>query len=121
MSTHSTALSDTSSNAANGAYSRRASSVSTLRSDLQTLKSDLDTLLAHATELTDAELTEAHERILTKFSSLRQAAKGIALQAKTQFNHGVEVTSDYVKEKPVQSIALAVGVGALLGIIVGRR
>jgi ElaB/YqjD/DUF883 family membrane-anchored ribosome-binding protein len=121
MSTNTSALSDTSNNAANGTFARRTSSVSTLRGDLQTLKSDLDTLLAHATELTDAELTEAHERILTKFSSLRQTAKGIALQATRQFNHGVEVTTDYVKEKPVQSIALAVGFGALLGIIVGRR
>jgi ElaB/YqjD/DUF883 family membrane-anchored ribosome-binding protein len=114
-------VSDTDTTAANGIFSRRASSVSTLRSDLQTLKSDLDALLAHATELTDAELTDAHERILSKFSSLRHAAKGLAQQATRQFNHGVEVTTDYVKEKPVQSIALAVGFGALLGIIIGRR
>lgn len=96
-------------------------SSTTLRDDLQTLKSDLDTLLSHASELTDIELNEAHERILTKFSSLRRTAKGIAAEANRQFNHGVEVTSDYVKEKPVQSIALAVGFGTLLGIIIGRR
>lgn len=93
----------------------------TLRNDLQTLKSDLDTLLSHASELTDIELNEAHERILTKFGSLRETAKGIAAQANRQFNHGVEVTTDYVKEKPVQSIALAIGFGTLLGIIIGRR
>lgn len=93
----------------------------TLRNDLQTLKSDLDTLLSHASELTDIELNEAHERILIKFGTMRQAAKGLAAQAGRQFNHGVEVTTDYVKEKPVQSIALAVGFGTLLGIIIGRR
>lgn len=93
----------------------------TLRNDLQTLKSDLDTLLSHASELTDIELNEAHERILNKFGTMRQAAKGLAAQAGRQFNHGVEVTTDYVKEKPVQSIALAVGFGTLLGIIIGRR
>lgn len=93
----------------------------TLRTDLQTLKDDLDVLLAHAAELTDVELNEAHERILTKFSSLRHAAKGIAAQASRQFDHGVEATTDYVRGKPVQSIALAIGFGALLGIIIGRR
>lgn len=93
----------------------------TLRNDLQTLKSDLDTLLSHASELTDIELNEAHERILNKFGNMRQAAKGLAAHAGRQFNHGVEVTTDYVKEKPVQSIALAVGFGTLLGIIIGRR
>lgn len=95
--------------------------VSTLRDDLQTLKSDLDTLLSHATELTDVELHEAQDRILAKFSSLRHAAKGIAVEARQQFNHGVEVTTDYVKEKPVQSIALAIGFGTLLGVIIGRK
>ncbi|HEV7856259.1 MAG TPA: DUF883 domain-containing protein [Herminiimonas sp.] len=121
MSTTSTDLSNTGSNATNGIFSRRAASVSTLREDLQTLRSDLDALLAHAAELTDAELTDAHERILSKFSSLRYAAKGLAQQATRQFNHGVEVTGEYVKEKPVQSIALAIGFGALLGIIIGRK
>lgn len=121
MNTNSPSLADTGVNATNGVSSRRSSSVSSLRNDLQTLKSDLDTLMAHASELTDAELSDAHERILAKFSSLRYAAKGIAVQASRQFNHGVEVTTGYVKEKPVQSIALAVGFGALLGIIVGRR
>tara|TARA_R110001599_G_scaffold64023_3_gene178872 strand:+ start:486276 stop:486605 length:330 start_codon:yes stop_codon:yes gene_type:complete len=96
-------------------------SSATLRNDLQTLKSDLDTLLSHASELTDIELNDAHERILTKFGTMRQTAKGMAAQAGRQFNHGVEVTTDYVKEKPVQSIALAVGFGTLLGIIIGRR
>ncbi|RBA25459.1 DUF883 family protein [Herminiimonas fonticola] len=93
----------------------------TLREDLQTLKSDLDTLLAHATELTDVELHDAQERILAKFSSLRFAAKGIAVEAGRQFHHGVEVTTGYVKEKPIQSIALAVGFGTLLGVLISGR
>lgn len=96
-------------------------STATLRNDLQTLKADLDTLLGHAAELTDAELHDAQERILAKFSSLRFAAKGIAVEAGRQFHHGVDVTTDYVKEKPIQSIALAIGFGTLLGVIIGRK
>jgi ElaB/YqjD/DUF883 family membrane-anchored ribosome-binding protein len=108
---------------ANASTNNKSTSLSgaTLRSDLQTLKSDLDTLLSHASELTDIELNEAHERILTKFGAMRQTARGLATEAGRQFTHGVEVTTGYVKEKPVQSIALAVGFGTLLGIIIGRR
>jgi len=101
--------------------SATAPSTATLREDLQTLKADLDTLLGHAAELTDAELHDAQERILAKFSSLRFAAKGIAVEAGRQFHHGVEVTTGYVKEKPLQSIALAVGFGTLLGVIISRK
>ena len=96
-------------------------STATLREDLQTLKADLDTLLGHAAELTDTELHDAQERILTKFSSLRFAAKGMAVEAGRQFHHGVEVTTGYVKERPLQSIALAVGFGTLLGVIISRK
>jgi ElaB/YqjD/DUF883 family membrane-anchored ribosome-binding protein len=96
-------------------------STATLREDLQTLKTDLDSLLSHAAELTDAELHDAQERVLAKFSSLRFAAKGIAVEASRQFHHGVDVTTGYVKEKPLQSIALAVGFGTLLGVIISRK
>ena len=115
MSSHTTSLIGASST------TEKTATTSTLRNDLQTLKTDLDTLLAHAAELTEVELHDAQDRILTKFSSLRYAAKGLAVEAGRQFNHGVEVTTDYVKEKPVQSVALAIGIGALLGIIIGRK
>lgn len=121
MSSTSSTLSNTGIQSTKGADTKNATTGSTLRNDLQTLKTDLDTLLAHAVDLTDAELNEAHDRILAKFSSLRYAAKGIAAEAGRQFDHGVEVTTGYVKEKPVQSIALAIGFGTLLGIIIARR
>ena len=58
---------------------------------------------------------------MAKFSSVRYAARGIASEASRQFSRGVETTTGYVKEKPMQSVAVAVGTGLLLGMLFRRR
>jgi ElaB/YqjD/DUF883 family membrane-anchored ribosome-binding protein len=84
-----------------------------LRSELADLKKDLDALLAKAGTLTDRELREARNRMLAKFGDLSTTAR-------EQMNHGVDVTSDYVRERPIQSMAIALGVGLLLGVATRR-
>ena len=96
-------------------------STSGLREELTNLKNDLDALLSHASTLTDSELSEARDRIITKFSSVRHAAKGVAAEASRQISHGVDVTSGYVKERPLQSVAIATGVGLVLGAVLRRH
>ena len=96
-------------------------SAESLRSDLSNLKTDLDMLLSRAGNLSERELSEAYARMMTKFSSMRFAAKGIAAEAGRQLNQGVDLTSDYVKAKPLQSVALATGIGLLLGMLMTRR
>lgn len=92
----------------------------TLRADLSSLKNDLDALVNRATGLSDDELNQAYTQMMTKFSSLRYAAKGIASQASQQFNRGMETTTEYVKDKPMQSMAVAAGAGLLLGLLLKR-
>lgn len=91
-----------------------------MRDDLSNLKSDLDALMSHASTLNETELSEARDRILARFSSMRYAAKGIAEQAGRQFNQGRDMTVDYVREKPLQSVAIAAGVGLLIGAMMRR-
>lgn len=105
-------------NEAKGAAQRTAAS---LRSELSNLKNDLDALVNRAPSLSDDELAQAHRQLMAKFSSVRYAAKGIADQASRQLNRGMESTTEYVKDKPVQSVALAVGTGLLLGMLFKRR
>ncbi|SNS35108.1 Membrane-anchored ribosome-binding protein, inhibits growth in stationary phase, ElaB/YqjD/DUF883 family [Noviherbaspirillum humi] len=93
----------------------------TLRTELQTLKTDLDALMNRAPSLSDDELTEAHARLMTQFSSLRYAAKGIASEAQRQFNRSMENTSTYVNDKPWQSVSMAVAAGLFLGMLLKRR
>ncbi|WP_158592217.1 DUF883 family protein [Noviherbaspirillum sedimenti] len=92
-----------------------------LRTELGNLKSDLDTLIGRATNLSDTELRQEYARLMTKFSSLRAAAKGVAEQAGQQLNRGMDATSGYVREKPLQSVAVATGVGMMLGMLFHRR
>ena len=87
-----------------------------LRQDLTKLKTDLDTLLAQASNLSERELSDAYARMMTKFSSMRFAA-----EATRQINQGVDKTTDYVKAKPLQSVAMAAGLGMMLGILIARR
>jgi ElaB/YqjD/DUF883 family membrane-anchored ribosome-binding protein len=93
----------------------------TLRSELSTLKEDLDSLINRASSMSDDELQQAHAQLMAKFSSVRYAARGFADQASRQFNRGMETTHQYVKEKPMQSVGLAVGTGLLLGVLLSRR
>ncbi len=91
-----------------------------MRDELSNLKSDLDALMSHASTLNDFELREARDRILARFSSMRYAARGIADQAGRQFSQGRDLTADYVREKPIQSVAIAATVGLLLGALMRR-
>lgn len=92
-----------------------------LRSDLAMLKNDLDTLLSRASSLSERELSEAYARMMTKFSSMRFAAKGMAAEARQQLNQSVDKTSEYVKDRPLQAVAVASGIGLMLGLLIGRR
>jgi len=105
-------------NEAKGATQRFAAS---LRSELSNLKNDLDSLVTRAPSLSDDELAQAHGQLMAKFSSVRYAAKGIASEAGRQFNRGMETTTEYVKDKPMQSVAVAIGTGLLLGLLFKRH
>lgn len=92
-----------------------------LRTELSNLKSDLDTLMSRASTLTDRELSDARDRLLSKYRSMRYTAKGMADQASQQFNESLEATTDYVKDRPLQALAIATGVGLLLGAVLRPR
>jgi ElaB/YqjD/DUF883 family membrane-anchored ribosome-binding protein len=111
---------------------------SKIRSELLNLKTDLDTLMSRASSLSDIELHDAREKMMAKFGSMRQTAKDIAdrasqraadarqqishkaADAKQQLNQGVDVSAEYIKERPLQSVAIAAGVGFLLGALLRR-
>lgn len=104
---------------------------SRLREELANLKRDLDTLMSRAASLTDRELSDARDRLMTRFGSMRESAKGVAQQAreqakgvaqqaKGQLDQGMDVTAEYVRDKPLQSVALAAGIGLLLGVLLRR-
>ena len=50
---------------------------------------------------------------MAKFGSVKDAAQ-------EQFQQGVDMASDYAKEKPMQAVAIAAGIGLLLGALTRR-
>ena len=92
---------------------KSSSSGHDLRRDLADLKKDLDALLGKASTLTDRELHDARDRLFVKFGSVKDAAQ-------EQFQQGIDLASDYTKEKPMQAVAIAAGIGLLLGALTRR-
>ncbi|MDQ9170421.1 hypothetical protein Q8A64_08355 [Oxalobacteraceae bacterium R-40] len=124
-------------------------STSKIRSELLNLKSDLDTLMSRASSMNDHELHDAKDKMMAKFGSMQQSAKDMASRAsqraadarqqfsqkaadakqqfsqkasdaRHQLDQGVDVTTQYIQERPLQSVAIAAGVGFLLGALFRR-
>jgi ElaB/YqjD/DUF883 family membrane-anchored ribosome-binding protein len=88
-----------------------------LRDELADLKRDLDSLVSKATALADRELRSAWDQINGQFGNAQGSARDMAGQAGDQFNRGMELTSDYVRERPMQALAIAAGIGLLIGAL----
>ncbi len=97
------------------------SSSAKMRAELSNLKRDLDDLMSRATSMSDMELSEARAMLMEKYSSMQRSVREIASEAGKQISHGADLTSDYVKDRPLQSVAIATGVGLLLGAILRRH
>jgi len=89
--------------------------------EMSTLRAELDSIISRVSSMSELELAAAKERLLGKIEASKVAAKGIAADVTQQINHGVGVTTDYVKERPLQSVAVAAGIGILLGMLISRR
>jgi ElaB/YqjD/DUF883 family membrane-anchored ribosome-binding protein len=77
--------------------------------------------MSHASTLTESELREARDRILARFSSMKNVARGLAGEATRQLTQGRDVTIDFVRNRPFQSILIAAGAGLLLGVLLRRE
>lgn len=89
--------------------------------EMSTLRSELDYLTSRISKMSDQELVAAKEKFLAKIEATKVTAKGVASDVTRQITHGVDITTDYVKERPLQSVAVAGGIGILLGMLIARR
>ena len=89
--------------------------------ELANLRADLDDLISRIPSLSDIDLEEAKEKLMAKVASTQDAAKDLADDAREQFDHGVECSRNYVKERPLESVGYAAVAGFLLGLLISRR
>lgn len=97
------------------------SSKPSLRDEMAQFKSELDVLISHASSLSERELGEAYSKLMARFQTYRSKAADMASNAQEQLNHGMDAACEHVKEKPMQSVAIAAGAGMLMGLVMRRR
>jgi ElaB/YqjD/DUF883 family membrane-anchored ribosome-binding protein len=88
-----------------------------LVSDLKTVAHDAEDLLkASAGEVTE-KAREARARLAAAIEQTKDACVRLQEKAVT----GAKATDQVIRDHPYQSIGIALGVGVLIGVLVGRR
>jgi len=89
------------------------------------LVSEMQALLAEAqsmmTDSVSEHSSEAVEALRQRFAAAQERFAETYEKAKTKIVAGAKATDATIRENPYQSIAIAVGVGLLLGMLIGRR
>lgn len=92
-----------------------------IKDDLMSLKSDVSGLLQDVVAVGKTEAGEARARleaaIHERMSQLGDAVGKVKARGRRQ----VQKLEDRIVEKPLASVAIAAGVGVLVGIILGRK
>lgn len=89
--------------------------------EFKALVADTEQLLQHSAELTGDKAEELRGQIN---SSLKRARQALSSTEQAMLERGKEAlnsSEEYVREHPLQSLAIGAGVGFLLGLLVSRR
>lgn len=89
------------------------------------LLNDLRTLVIEAEKMMEASVSEhtgdAMDALRTRYAAAQERVGEFYESAKTNITAGAKCTDVAIRANPYQSIAIAAGVGLLVGLLVGRR
>jgi ElaB/YqjD/DUF883 family membrane-anchored ribosome-binding protein len=85
--------------------------------DVGQLAEDARALMAATADVAGEKVGEARNRL----SAALERAKEIAGNVRDKAVAGAKITDQTIRENPYQSIAIGVGVGALIGYLAARR
>ena len=88
-----------------------------LRHDARTLAEDARALLDATAEVTDEKVAEARQRLTEALADGKQTYARFREKATQR----VQATDQAIRNNPYQSMAIAFGLGALLGFLITRR
>jgi ElaB/YqjD/DUF883 family membrane-anchored ribosome-binding protein len=92
-----------------------------LMDDLRTVVADAEALMAATSADASERAHTARQRAAESVAQARARLEGLEAQAKERITAAAHQADHYVHEKPWQAIAIAAGVGALVGILIARR
>lgn len=89
------------------------------------LLNELQTLIIEAEKMMGASLTEhtedAMSALRTRFDTAQERLGVMYEGAKQRVVAGAKCTDQTIRANPYQSLAIAAGVGLLMGVLLGRR
>ena len=85
--------------------------------EMETLAEDARALMAATADVAGEKVAEAR----TRFAAALENAKEIAGRVRDKAVAGAKAADEAVRDNPYRAIALAFGVGALVGYLVARR
>jgi len=89
----------------------------TTENDLGTLAEDARALMAATADVAGEKVGEARKRLAAALESGKQ----IYGRVREKAVEGAKAADQTVRENPYQAIAIALGVGAIIGFVVARR
>jgi ElaB/YqjD/DUF883 family membrane-anchored ribosome-binding protein len=91
----------------------------------QDLLADLRSLVAEAEKMIGDSLTEHSEDAVSalraRFDAAQERVAELYAGAKQKVTAGAKCTDEAIRANPYQALAIAAGVGLLIGVLVGRR
>ena len=85
--------------------------------DLETLAEDARALMAATADVAEEKVVEARKRLSTALNN----GKEIYDRVKEKAVEGAKVADQTVREHPYQAMAIALGIGALIGFFAARQ
>ncbi|MBV8665180.1 MAG: DUF883 domain-containing protein [Burkholderiaceae bacterium] len=98
-----------------------ATNVKTVRTDMKTLLRDAQELFKEATLLTGEKADALRQKGIDMLESATAKAQELQTAAVETGKEIVETTDDFVRENPWKAVAIAAGVGMLIGVLIARK
>ena len=95
--------------------------VDVLKKDIEDLKSAVKTLTDDLRAAAESNAKSAGERAGDRLDDIRKDAADVARKAAERGRESAEAVADAVRDRPMQSLLVAFGVGLLLSRLLDRR
>lgn len=91
-----------------------------LERQFQIIRDDITTLTRLLREIGDAKAGETREAALAEATQLLERSQAALDEGRLKARQAKASVEDYIKENPVQSALMALGVGFLIGLVTRR-
>jgi ElaB/YqjD/DUF883 family membrane-anchored ribosome-binding protein len=88
-----------------------------LLAELRTLVADAEAMIAGATE----HSTDAFNALRSRFEAIQEGLTDAYTETRKKVVAGAKYTDETIRANPYQSLAIAAGVGLIVGVLAGRN